>query len=141
MEKEIIEKMSRYLELSGKFSKSEKDIFTTEELSAAKTLNNTIMSGTSAINGYASSFTIGQEFNGVMVSGKLFLGDKEIFIDNDGTVKSKNVDKPLTRGEQLEATNMIKIKTRALLLDEYDEYLKLGTILKNYFSTLKTVIN
>lgn len=141
MEKEIIEKMSRYLELSGKFSKSEKDIFTDEELSAARVQNNMGMSGTTTINGYAPSFTIGQEFNGIYVSGKLFLEDKEIFIDEDGTVKSKDVDKPLTRGEQLEATYMIKLKKRALLLDEYDEYLKLGTSLKNYFSSLKNLIN
>lgn len=142
MEKEIIEKMSRYLELSSKFSKSERDIFTDEELSDSKRKNNMGLCGTGTIsNSYSAHLTIGEEFNGVYVSGKLFLGDKEIFVDKDGTIKSKDVDKPLTRGEQLEATSMIKIKTRALLLDEYDEYQKLGTSLNNYFSSIKKLFN
>jgi len=55
MEKEVMEKMARYVELSERFSKSERDIFTDEELRnnnnySTNSFGTTMGSGTVCVN-------------------------------------------------------------------------------------------
>jgi hypothetical protein len=148
MENKIIKKMARYVELSTKFSKSERDIFTEEELKVLHTNNS------ASIGGGYDSFTIGTTIgttgtninmsalsNHITLNGVLVLGDREIYVDKSGNVKSRNPKKPLTRGEVFELNTMVKVKERATLLDEYDEYNKLRTALKQYLDGANDLIN
>ncbi len=130
MEKEVMKKMARYVELSEKFSKSERDIFTEEELRNCH-INN-------ASFGMASSIGVGQPFE---FNTTLHIDGREIYIDEKGNLKAKDDKKPLTRGQELEATTMLKVKVRATILDEYDEYIKLRASLKSYFDGVNKLIN
>jgi len=144
MEKEIMKKMARYVELSAKFSKSERDIFTDEELQKLNYSNsgNGIVSGT-GICGINSGgiFIDGSNNNYVTFGGPVVIDGREIYIDEKGNVKSKDPKKPLTRGELLEANTIAAVHARAVLLDEYDEYTKLRTSLKTYFNGVDNLIN
>jgi len=141
MEKKIINKMARYVELSKKFSKSDRDIFTEEEF---QTLNkcNGITSGSGIVSGYNTTINIDNSCgNYTTFSGPVIIDDREIYIDEKGNVKSKDPKKPLTRGERLEANTLLEVKSRAVLLDEYDEYMKLRTSLNTYFNGVDNLIN
>lgn len=126
MEIELIKKMSRYVELSTKFSKGECDIFTGEEL--RNNYSGTIYHD----NGLGTS--IGSS-NAISVTGKFLLNGKEIYVDMDGNVKSRD-NEPLTRADQIKA----KAHVRAVLSDEYDEYLKLRNSLNGYFEGVNNLI-
>ena len=129
MEKELLCKVARYVELSTKFSKNESDIFTQEELSGSYNPNGY---GT-VINGSGNIMMGSSDCFSVNFGGTVILDGKEIYVDEKtGQVKAKDPKKPLTRGEQLQAAAMAKAEGRAKLLDEYDEYLRLRTQLKGY---------
>ena len=136
MEKEITKKMARYVELSKKFSKTDSDLFTIEELHAAHVMSNNVgVSGTATLSTGGTYFTVTNSAS-ISIEGVMLLNGKEIFVDEKGNVKSKDPSKPLTRGEQLEASSMVTLKERGKLLDEYDEYLKLRRNLTEYFNGL-----
>ncbi len=137
MKKEIMKKMARYVELSEKFSKSERDIFTEEELRNSH--NNSLSFG---MNSTTGSICVGMD-NGIHFNGygSIYIDGREVYVDEGGNVKAKDEKKPLTRGQRLEATITLKAKVRATLLDEYDEYIKLRTSLNNYFSGVNELIN
>jgi len=143
-----MKKMARYVELSTKFSKSEKDVFTEEELKTLLTSNttvigggnNSVMIGTVCGTGHAN-ITMNNLSNYLSVNSGFMLGDREIYIDKSGNVKSRNPKKPLTRGEMFELNTMVNIKERATLLDEYDEYNKLRVSLNKYFDGANDLIN
>jgi hypothetical protein len=124
MEKELISKIARYVELSEKFSKTERDIFTEEELriiySNSPCMGMSISGGEFNIN---STIHHGITF---MISGR------ELYVDEKGVVRAKDATKPLTRAQLLEAETVLKIKGRVELLSQYDEYVKLRTQLKSY---------
>ncbi len=137
MEKEVIEKMARYVELSEKFTKSEREIFTQEELDNSQISDG----GLYGISMGSSSICVGPYSNGIFLNGTVHIDGREVFIDEKGNVKAKDEKKPLTRGQQLEATAMLKAKTRAILLDDYDEYIKLRASLISYFCGVNKLIN
>lgn len=124
--------MARFVELSAKFSKSEKDIFTEEEIKTlnGKTSNNTISGicdgNSMVISSSNGTLSVSSTIN---LSGTVIINGREIYVDEDGNVKAKDPEKPLTRGERLEANTLLAVKARAVLLDEYDEYTKLRTSL------------
>ena len=141
-----MKKMARYVELSRKFSKSERDVFTEEELKGGVLVSD---SGTFTVSGGmgtamgSGTITMSDVSNHIalQVNGTLIVGDREIYIDKSGNVKSRNPKKPLTRGEMFELNTMVKAKERATLLDEYDEYRKLRTSLNKYFDGANDLIN
>jgi len=147
MEKKIIKKIARYVELSAKFSKSDRDIFTDEEF---KTLNKCSGNGIT-ISPYTGTIIMGG--SGIMghnivtsnsttcLNGTVIVNGKEVCVDENGNVKAMDKKKPLTRGKLLEANTLLEVKVRAILLDEYDEYTKLRTLLNNYFSGVDKLIN
>jgi hypothetical protein len=132
MEKEINKKMARYVELSEKFSKSERDIFTEEEM------RDTYVNSPSFGH---DSFSIGSQSMGFNFNGQIHIDGREIYVDEKGVVRAKDEKRPLTRGQQLEATATIRLKERAILMDEYDEYMKLRTSLNSYFNSVNKLIN
>ena len=124
--------MARYVELSEKFSKSERDIFTQEEM------RDTYVNSPSFGH---DSFSIGSHSIGLNFNGQIHIDGREIYVDEKGVVRAKDEKRPLTRGQQLEATAIIRLKQRATLLDEYDEYIKLRTSLNSYFNGVDKLIN
>lgn len=120
MEKVVMKKMTRYVELSEKFSKGLSDIFTPEEL-------NNNLSGSIYVTGTDNN--IGYSNISLSVNGTFVLDGKEIYVDKDGNVKSRD-NTELTRADQIKAKALI----RAILSDEYDEYIKLRNALKGYFN-------
>lgn len=142
MEQTTFKKMARYIELSEKFSKREGDIFSELELRDSMVKNNYNDSCGSASGSYSIG---GNSLNvnniGIYLSGSVHIDGREIYVDENGNVKAKDEKKPLTRGQQLEATTILKSKVRGLLLDEYDEYMKLRTSLKDYFSGVDKLLN
>ena len=123
MEKIIATKVARLIELTGKFSKSVNEIFPDE--------NNNYNGQNLHVIG---SPTYGYINNTISISGNLVLNGKEIFVDTDGSVKSKD-NKPLTRADEIRA----KAEVKAKLSDEYDEYTKLRSELADYIRALKNV--
>lgn len=139
-----MKKMARFVELSTKFSKSERDIFTDEEFQTLnKCTGNGIISGSGIAFGHSSgSISIDGNCGAyVTFGGPVIIDGREIYIDEKGNVKSKDPKKPLTRGELLEANTIAAVHARAVLLDEYDEYTKLRTSLKTYFNGVDNLIN
>ena len=132
METELIKKMARYVELSEKFSKREGDIFTEQEL--RDTHVNSALIGN-------DSFSIGSHSNGLHFNGEIHINGREIYVDDKGVVRAKDEKHLLTRGQQLEATATIRLKERVILMDEYDEYMKLRTSLNSYFNGVNKLIN
>lgn len=127
-----MKKMARYVELSQKFSKTERDLFSEEELRNSH-INSRMVTSNGSI---AIDLDSGMQFNGTF-----HIEGREVYIDEKGNVKAKDEKTPLTRGQQLEAVAMVKVKVRATLLDEYDEYVKLRTSLKSYFDGVDKLIN
>lgn len=136
MEKKLITKMTRYIELSKTFSKSDRDILSDRH--GLIMGNGTISNGTSSIcigtNTSISSIRLG-DMQCWMLDGK------EIYIDDEGNVKAKDPKKPLTRGEEYKAKEIIKADKDAKLMDEYDEYIELRKSLTGYFEGLNTLLN
>ena len=128
MEK-IAKKVARLLELSGKFTKSFDEIFPNEDNHRGLV---TCGSFTSADNGYHIN---NGKSNTLMVTGHLVLNGREIYVDDNGDVRSKD-NKPFTRADEIRAKAEIKAK----ISDEFDEYNKLRNELSNYFSALNKVI-
>jgi len=116
MEKEVIEKIKRFVTLSEQFTKSENEVFPVAKDSVGWPTH--IITGWTITN--CNSAT---------------LDGREVFIDKDGIVKAKD-NKLLTRADKLLAEAQIKAK----LSDEYDEYLKLQIDLKQYFKIIDTLI-
>ena len=109
MGKKVLKKMERFVELSGKFSKSESEVFMKEES------RNTLVSNT-IIGGFSSDNTFN---NGIILNCDTFvINGKSIYVDENNNVKAKDA-KPLTRAEQILAEAHIKAK----LSDEFDEYI------------------
>lgn len=115
MEKEIIQKVSRYLNLSKKFQKSEHNIFD-------KTENNHMNS----LLTFGNSYEMVTHF---VVDGR------EIYIDDSGTVRAKD-KQPITRSEKI----LAQAKLDASIANEYDEYMKLQQDLESYFKSLENLI-
>ncbi len=144
MDKVVMNKMARYVELSDKFSKTERDIFTDDELKSFSCDGTFIGSvGNIAItSGGGGSISIGDMASAcVSFGGPVMIDGREIYVDEKGDVKSRDPKKPLTRGEQLEANTIVAVHARAVLLDEYDEYIKLRASLKGYFKGANNLIN
>lgn len=135
METELIKKMTRYVELSEKFSKRDCDIFTEQELR-----DTYVNSPSMGMTFGSDAFSIGHTTSGIHFNGSVHIDGREIYVDEKGVVRAKDEKKPLTRGQQLEATATIRLKERAKLMDEYDEYLKLRTSLKSYFDGVNKLI-
>ena len=135
MEKMVIVKMARYIELVEQFSKNETDIFTEEEI------NSTRNNGTLTFSNNGDCFvSVGAAF-GAVINGGLVVDGKEIYVDDKGDVKSRDSKKSLTRGEQLKANAMVAVEKRAILMDEWEEFHKLRKQLKDYFGGAKNLIN
>lgn len=125
MEAQFIKNMARYIELSEKFSKSEREIFTEDEIRDSYSKNTIIDGGGISIGGTCVSTN----------SYTTYINDREIIIDEDGVVRVKD-NKPISRGQQLEIANALKIKSRGILLDEYDEFIMLRRLLKAVFKSI-----
>lgn len=128
MEASVLKKMTRFVELSAKFSKNESELFTK--------LNNKGQHLYATGNLTCGSGNSGNwvPANTVSVSGTFLLNGKEIYIDANGNVRAKD-HKELTRGEQIEA----EAKALSILSDEFDEYNKLRYELKNYLDALNKI--
>jgi len=120
MESKIAKKVSRFIELSEKFSKTEGEVFPPNE---------------------QLSYTFNaQEWNNCLNScGTIYLSNNTIdgrgvFVDTDGVVKAKD-NKPLSRAEKIKAEAEMKAK----ISDEFDEYLTLRNDLKQYFNALNKI--
>jgi hypothetical protein len=126
MEQTILTKVQRFVELSAKFSKSESDVFPND-----RTTSNTINFASGPYINPSGTYS-----SALHVSGNFVLNGKEIFVDNDGSVRAKDM-KPLTRGEKIEA----EAKIKAILSDEFDEYNKLRYDLGEYFRAINKLNN
>jgi len=126
MEKKVLKKMERFVELSGKFSKSESEVFPNEE-SRNTLVSNMITSGIS----FSNTFN-----NDIILNCDTFvINGKSIYVDENNNVKAKDA-KPLTRAEKILAEAHIKAK----LSDEFDEYNKLRVELMDYFNACNKLI-
>ncbi len=74
------------------------------------------------------------------INGTFMLDGKEIYIDDKGNVKAKDPKKPLTRGEEYKAKEILKAEENAALMDDYDEYIKLRKSLKGYFNGIDNLL-
>ena len=136
MEKKLTKKMTRYIELSEKFSKTDIEIFPNEERD-----NLLFSNGTSSMCIGSGSITVGALTNHIYLNGTVMIDGKEVYVDERGNVKAKDPSKPLTRGEEYKAREMSKADAKATLIDEYDEYLELRKSLKGYFKGLDNLLN
>jgi hypothetical protein len=131
MEKTIVSKVTRFIELSNKFSKSWKDLYPDDKTSGLLKFNSnqylTVDSGS-----YANISSISNTF---MVSGNFVINGKEIYIDEQGNVKAKDAKTEWTRADEIRAEAEIKAK----LADEFDEFNKLKNELAEYFTALKKI--
>lgn len=131
MEQTVLKKMTRFVELSSKFSKNESDLFTRGDSSRAQNFE----SGGIYVSGSGSYGTSNWvPANSFSVNGGFLLNGKEIYVDKNGDVKARD-NKPLTRGEQIEA----EAKALSIVSDEFDEYNKLRAELSLYFSALNKI--
>lgn len=130
METSVLKKMTRFVELSTKFSKQESDLFKKSNngnLSLGYNSGTALINSTGSQNSWSPVATIS-------VSGTFILNHKEIYVDGNGNVRARD-NKPLTRGEQIEA----EAKALAIMSDEFDEYNNLRVELSNYFSALNKI--
>jgi hypothetical protein len=125
MEKELIIKVSRFIELSNKFSKKLSDIFPDEQQTyTIGTIN----------SGYGCSGYLSGENNTLSINGNLLLNNKDIYVDENGQVKAKD-HSPITRADNIRA----KAELKAILSDEFDEYCLLQNELGNFFKALNKI--
>lgn len=123
MEKKILKKMQRFVELSKKFSKSELDVFPKDEP------RNTLVS-----NSFTGTLSIGSISN-IAITDTFVINGKSIYVDEYNNVKAKDA-KPLTRAEQILAEAHVK----ATLSDEFDEYNKLRVELSTYLDAHENLV-
>ena len=121
MEKQILIKLNRLLELTEKFSLTLSQL---KEKIDPQSKNNTPQ-----ISG--SHFNL-VSFNSITTH----IDGREIYIDADGIVKAKD-KKELTLSEKIRSEAEIKAK----IADEYDEFLKLKNDLKEYFLSYNKVLD
>lgn len=124
MDKKVLKKMQRFVELSAKFSKSESEVFPKDES------RNTLDSNS---NG---AYIIGSNGSGIWSNCDTFvINGKSIYVDENNNVKAKDA-KPLTRAEQILAEAHVK----ATLSDEFDEYNKLRAELSAYLDAHENLV-
>lgn len=128
MNKEILSKMERFVELSTKFSKEENDIFPKTQT------NNT--TGWDASFTTSSGLITGTASDTLNIKGKMILNEREIYTDGYGHVKSREVEEP-TRADEIRE----RARALAILSDEFDEYNKLRRDLTNYFEALNKLVD
>lgn len=124
MEKKILKKMQRFVELSKKFSKSESEVFPKDD--SRNTLVGNLFTGTLNIGSINSAWSNCDTF---VINGK------SIYVDEYNNVKAKDA-KPLTRAEQILAEAHVK----ASLSDEFDEYNKLRVELSTYLDAHENLV-
>ena len=124
MDKKVLKKMQRFVELSNKFSKSESDLFPKDE----KT-NSFGVSVVSGSNGYIIGSSSFCSHDALVINGK------SIYVDENNNVKAKDA-KPLTRAEIILAEAEIK----ARLSNEFDEYNKLRDELMLFLNAHENLI-
>lgn len=122
MDKKILNKVKRLVELSYKFSKSENDIFDCEP--------------TLTCNGVKHGGDVHLDYKSVKISGDLYLNDKIVTTDAKGNLKAETPRKP-TRADNI----LAKANAIAKLSDEFDEYNKLREDLNDYFKSLNKLID
>ena len=116
MDKEIEDKIYRFVGLSKKFSKS--DLFEKD-------------------SNKSQSFGYNLDHIGGLSSGtSLWFGDRELYIDKNNQVKAKD-NTILTRAEIIRA----EAEVVAILADEFDEYKTLQTDLMDYFKASNKLTN
>lgn len=123
MEKKILKKMQRFVELSKRFSKSESEVFTKDD--SRNTLVGNSFTGTLSIGSVSNSF----------ITDTFVINGKSIYVDEYNNVKAKDA-KPLTRAEQILAEAHVK----AALSDEFDEYNKLRVELSTYLDAHENLV-
>ena len=123
MEKKILKKMQRFVELSKRFSKSESEVFTKDDS------RNTLVG-----NSFTGTLSIGSISN-IAITDTFVINGKSIYVDEYNNVKAKDA-KPLTRAEQILAEAHVK----AALSDEFDEYNKLRVELSTYLDAHENLI-
>lgn len=124
MDKAIVTKVTRFIELSNKFSKSIADVFPIDNSN-----HHSYISGPShmlTVNG-SGSITWNQMCSSIVIDGR------ELYIE-DGVVKAKD-KKVITRADTIRA----EAEAKAQLSDEFDEYNKLRFELAEYFAALKKI--
>jgi hypothetical protein len=114
MEKTIVSKVTRFIELSNKFSKSVNDLFPNENKYSSDIVINNV------ITGYSNKLTY-------------TIDGRELYIE-DGVVKAKDKNF-ITRAEIIRGEAEVKAK----LSDEFDEFNKLKNELAEYFTALKKI--
>lgn len=125
MDKKVLKKMQRFVELSNKFSKSESEVFPKDES------RNTLVSNT-----FTGALVIGNTGNSAWSNCDTFvINGKSIYVDENNNVKAKDA-KPLTRAEQILAEAHVKAK----LSDEFDEYNKLRAELSAYLDAHENLV-
>jgi len=116
MEKEVIQKVKRFVELSFKFSKSENDVFKPKE-----SQSNNVSFGWTLCD---SSYNLNLQIDG-----------RSLYVDKDGIVKASD-NKPVTRAEKI----LAEAEQQAQLSKEFDEYCKLKESLNEYFKAVDKVV-
>jgi len=129
MDKKVLKKMQRFVELSAKFSKSESDVFPKDESRSNLLVTNnsfgTLVIGSTDYTG-----------NGPWSNSDTFvINGKSIYVDENNNVKAKDA-KPLTRAEQILAEAEIK----ARLSNEFDEYNNLRNELSTFLNAHENLI-
>lgn len=123
LDKKVIKRFERYLELSEKFSKSENDLFGESRLQYSN-----VISG-------SGNLTFASPVDTLTLNTTAFIGDRELYIDGDGTVKAKDAKGPITRADEIKA----RAEAEAQIADEYDEYLELRNKLRGILGAYKTL--
>ena len=113
MDKKVLKKMQRFVELSNKFSKSESDLFPKDV--KTNSFGTLVMGTNNSIFGQCDTFVI----NG-----------KSIYVDENNNVKAKDAT-PLTRAEIILAEAEINAK----MSNEFDEYNILKTELSTFLNS------
>ena len=126
MDKKVLKKMQRFVELSAKFSKSESDVFPKNE--SQNSLINNMHSGTLCISN-SNGITINPDYYALVINGK------SIYVDEYNNVKAKDAT-PLTRAEKILAEAEIK----ARLSNEFDEYNKLRNELSIFLNAHENLV-
>lgn len=123
MKKTIEIKIKRFLELSKIFSKTEEDLFGSEEIEYLN-INST---GNLSVSGNATltSLYVNTPYSSLQIDGR------NIVIGRDGILRAED-NKPLTRAEKI----ILDAKIEAKLSEDYDEYIVLQNNLQEYFKVV-----
>ncbi len=126
MDKKVLKKMQRFVELSAKFSKLESDVFPKNE--SQNSLINNMHSGSLCISN-SNGITINPDYHALVINGK------SIYVDEYNNVKAKDAT-PLTRAEKILAEAEIKSR----LSNEFDEYNKLRNELSIFLNAHENLV-